>query len=327
MVYGPILVVDDEPLNLAVMEAALGDDYPLLFARNGTEALAVARKQLPALILLDVQMPDLDGYSVCRQLKADSRTEEIPVIFISGLGDAGDEEQGFVAGGVDYIVKPISRPILMARVHTHLSLVRSSRLERSHRDAIHMLGHVGHYNDTDTGVHIWRMAAYAGVIAAAYGLSKDQCTFIELAAPMHDTGKIGIPHTILKKPGPLNAEEWVVMKRHSRMGHDILCQSDAPVFQTAAEIALYHHERWDGSGYPDSLQGLEIPVAARVVALADVFDALTMQRPYKEAWPMEQVLATMQAGSGNHFEPALVQAFEAVLPHIRELKTDWDTKQ
>jgi putative two-component system response regulator len=326
MVYGPILVVDDEPFNLAVMEAALGSDYPLLFARNGTEALAVARKQLPALILLDVQMPDLNGYAVCRQFKADPRTEAIPVIFISGLGDVGNEEQGFAAGGVDYIVKPISRPILMARVHTHLSLVRSSRLERSHRDAIHMLGHAGHYNDTDTGVHIWRMAAYAGVIAASYGLGKDQCDLIELAAPMHDTGKIGIPHTILKKPGPLNAEEWVVMKKHSRMGHDILCQSDAPVFQKAAEIALYHHERWDGSGYPDNLQGLDIPVAARVVALADVFDALTMQRPYKEAWPMEQVLATMHAGAGNHFEPQLVQAFEAVLPRIRELKADWDSK-
>lgn len=159
MTTNPILMVDDEPLNLAVMEAALSDDYGLLFARNGAEALAAATKHLPSLILLDIQMPDMNGYAVCRQLKANPRTEAIPVIFISGLADAGHEEEGFASGGVDYIVKPISRPILRARVNTHLSLVRASRLDKSHRDAIHMLGEAGHFNDTDTGVHIWRMAA------------------------------------------------------------------------------------------------------------------------------------------------------------------------
>ena len=327
MASGPILIVDDEPFNLAVMEAALSDDYRLLFARNGADALAAASRHLPSLILLDIQMPDMDGYAVCSRLKADPRTEAIPVIFISGLTDVGDEEKGFAAGGVDYITKPISRSILMARVNTHLSLVRASSLDRSHRDAIHMLGHAGHFNDTDTGVHIWRMAAYAGLIASSYGVDKDQSALIELAAPMHDTGKIGIPHAILKKPGKLNAEEWVVMKTHSRVGHDILTKSDAPVFQMAAEIALRHHERWDGTGYPDNLQGLDIPVSARVVALADVFDALTMRRPYKEAWPMDQVVATMRESSGSHFEPAMVQAFDAVLPRIREMKADWDAQE
>ncbi len=327
MVTGPILIVDDEPFNLAVMEVALSDEYPLLFARSGTDALAVAIKQKPLLILLDIQMPDMNGYEVCRRLKADSRTEGIPVIFISGLSDVGDEKQGFAAGGVDYIVKPISRPILLARVNIHLSLVRASVLDKSHRDAIHMLGDAGHFNDADTGVHIWRMAAYAGLIATAYGLDAEQCALIELAAPMHDTGKIGIPHAILKKPGKLSADEWEVMKTHSKMGHDILSPSDAPVFQMAAQIAMHHHERWDGSGYPSHLRGAEIPVAARVVALADVFDALTMRRPYKEAWPLEKVLATIKESSGSHFDPAVVQAFESVLPRICEAKEIWDSKE
>jgi putative two-component system response regulator len=327
MVSGPILIVDDEPFNLAVLEAALSDEYPLLFARSGTDALVVALKHRPALILLDIQMPDLNGYDVCRKLKADPRTEAIPVIFISGLSDVGDEKQGFAAGGVDYIIKPISRPILLARVNIHLTLVRASVLDKSHRDAIHMLGDAGHFNDADTGVHIWRMAAYASLIASAYGLDTEQCALIELAAPMHDTGKIGIPHAILKKPGKLTADEWEVMKTHSKVGHDILSQSDAPVFQMAAQIALHHHERWDGTGYPDRLQGLEIHVAARVVALADVFDALTMRRPYKDAWPIDKVLATIRESAGGHFEPAMVQSFESVLDRICEIKEVWDSKE
>ncbi len=327
MLLNPILIVDDEPLNLAVMEAALRDDFNLLFARNGLGALAAARKHLPSLILLDIQMPDLNGYAVCRELKADPRTEGIPVIFISGLGDAGHEEEGFACGGVDYIVKPISRPILRARVNTHLSLVRANRLDRSYRDAIHMLGEAGHFNDTDTGVHIWRMAAYAGLIASAYGLDKEQCELIELAAPMHDTGKIGIPNAILKKPGKLDAQEWAQMQTHSRIGYDILSKSDAPIFQMAADIALHHHERWDGTGYPDNLEGNDIPVSARVVALADVFDALTMKRPYKEAWPLDQVIATIRETAGSHFEPAMVQAFDAVLDGICKIKVEWDLKE
>ncbi|MCB8745748.1 response regulator [Rhodoferax sp. U2-2l] len=327
MMSNTILIVDDEPINLAVMEVALKDDYRLVFARNGLDAMAAALKHLPALILLDIQMPDMNGYAVCHQLKADPRTEGIPVIFISGLADAGHEEEGFACGAVDYIHKPISRAILRARVQTHLSLVRASRLDRSYREAIHMLGEAGHFNDNDTGVHIWRMAAYAGLIASAYGLEKEQCELIELAAPMHDTGKIGIPHAILKKPGKLDADEWTQMKTHSRIGYDILSKSDAPIFQMAATIALHHHERWDGSGYPDQLAGLDIPVAARVVALADVFDALSMSRPYKPAWPEAQVIATIRASAGSHFEPAMVQAFDAVLDKMCQTKADWDFRE
>lgn len=323
----PILIVDDEPRNLAALEQILSDDYPLVFARNGAEAITAALKHAPILILLDIEMPDMNGYTVCRQLKADPRTENIPVIFVSGLAEVGDEATGFEVGAVDYIIKPVSPVIVSARVRTQLSLVRVTELEASYRAAIDMLGEAGHYNDTDTGVHIWRMAAYSRLLARAVGWDDKQAALLEMAAPMHDTGKIGIPHSILKKPGKLDAQEWVVMKTHSKIGHDILSRSRAQIFQMAADIALRHHERWDGSGYPDGLAGEAIPESARIVALADVFDALTMKRPYKEAWPIEQVIATMTESSGSHFEPRLVEVFISILPQILDVQATWASRE
>ncbi len=327
MPKGPVLVVDDEPVNLATIDAALRSKFKLVFARNGADALAATLKHSPALILLDIQMPDLDGYAVCRRLKADPRTAAIPVIFITSRSDITDETEGFAAGGVDYITKPFSVEILNARVSTHLSLVRATELERSYHDAIHMLGQAGHFNDNDTGVHIWRMAKYARQLARACGLPEDVCALIELAAPMHDTGKIGISHAILKKPAKLDELEWVEMKTHSRIGFDILSTSKAPVFALAAEIALYHHERWDGTGYPEGLAGKAIPMSARIVAVADVFDALTMKRPYKDPWPMDRVLANVREGAGTHFDPDVVAAFDTILPDLLTTKREWDANE
>lgn len=321
---GPILVVDDEPLNLDALRRVLEAEHRLVFARNGQGALAAAAKHQPSLVLMDIQMPDMDGYSACLSLKAQAATEHIPVIFVTSMSDAWDEAKGFECGAVDYIVKPISPPVVRARVKTHLSLVRASQLEQSCLDAIHMLGKAGHYNDNDTGVHVWRMAAYAGELAAAIGWSPDACCHLEWAAPMHDTGKIGIPGGILRKPGKLDAGEWEVMKTHPRIGHDILSVNRTPVFALAAEIAMRHHEKWDGSGYPDGLVGEAIPQSARIVAVADVFDALTMKRPYKEAWPIAQVMATLQQGAGSHFDPRLIGAFASILPRILEVKSKWD---
>ena len=187
-----------------------------------------------------------------------------------------------------------------------------------------MLGDAGHYNDSDTGVHIWRMAAYARALATACGWDSAQATLLEQAAPMHDTGKVGIPDAILRKPGKLDAEEWKVMKTHCQIGYDILSRSDAPVFQLAAEVAMHHHEKWDGSGYPDGLEADAIPESARIVALADVFDALTMKRPYKEPWPIDKVLATLRESAGSHFEPNLVETFITILPDILRIKAEWD---
>lgn len=324
---GPILVVDDEPINLARLRNILETQYELVFARNGEEALQAVEKHHPSLLLLDVQMPKMDGYEVCRRLKANPDTEDIPVIFVTSLGNDWNEEIGFDAGCVDYITKPISPVVVTTRVRTHLSLVRERRLETAYRDAIFMLGEAGHYNDTDTGVHIWRMAAYSRALAEALGWKDEPAALLELAAPMHDTGKIGIPDAILKKRGPLNDEDWEFMRCHPRIGYEILSKSHAPVFQLAAEIAFCHHEKWDGSGYPRHLAGDTIPESARIVAVADVFDALSMKRSYKEPWPLERVMAHLQEGAGQHFDPRMVETFTAILPTILAIQADWNARE
>ena len=321
-----ILIVDDEPGNLAIMRNILDNDYHLVFARDGKGALAAVLKYQPAMVLLDIGLPDIDGYDLCRQIKKIDTLHDIQIIFVTGYTDITHETAGFEAGSVDYIVKPVSPSVVRARVRAHLSLVRATALEQSHHDAISMLAHAGHYNDTDTGAHIWRMAAYAGALAKAYGWDADSRNQLELAAPMHDTGKLGVPQALLRKPGPLDAQEWVIMKTHPQIGYTILSKSKGPLFQLAAEIALRHHEKWDGSGYPDGLTGKNIPESARIVALADVFDALSMKRPYKEPWPIEKIVEYVRAGAGTHFDPELVQIFLAILPQLYEIQRHWEDK-
>lgn len=319
----PILIVDDEPANLALLRQILAPDYALVFARNGAEALVAAAKHQPALILLDIEMPDMDGYAACRALKADPATESIPVIFVTSLSDVGDETAGFEAGAVDYLVKPVSPPVVRARVRTHLSLVSTKQLAQSYNDAIYMLGEASEFKDAETGTHIWRMAAYSSALAAASGWDKQACLQLELAAPMHDIGKLGIPDAILHKPGKLDPQEWAVMQTHSTVGYKILSKSAAPLLQMAATIAYCHHEQWGGGGYPRGLAGEAIPEMARIVAIADVFDALTTKRPYKEAWPLDQVMATVQDSAGTHFEPRLVALFVSILPQILTIRDAW----
>ena len=323
MALQTILIVDDEPANLALMATILSDNYKLVFARNGTETLAAVAKHQPAMVLLDVGLPDIDGYVLCREIKKIDKSLNLQVIFVTGYTDSAHEAAGFEAGGVDYIVKPVLPQIVRARVSAHLARVQASVLEQSYRDAILMLGHAGHYNDTDTGAHIWRMAAYSGALALGFGWDVNRSAQLELAAPMHDTGKLGIPQAILRKPGPLDAQEWVIMKTHPQVGYDILHNSTAPVFQLAAEVALRHHEKWDGSGYPGGLVGLAIPESARIVALADVFDALSMKRPYKEPWAIEPIMDYIRAGAGAHFDPHLVDIFMQVLPKLQSIQRRW----
>lgn len=334
-----LLIVDDEPENLRLLQGILHARHRLVFASNGAEALRLAAEQKPDLILLDVLMPDMDGYAVCRSLKADPRVENTPIIFISSKSAILDEKKGFEAGAVDYIAKPVSAPLVRARVETHLALYNQSRLleqkvrsrtealDRIQRDAIFMLGEAGHFNDTDTGVHIWRMAAYSRALARAAGWTEESCELLELAAPMHDTGKIGIPDEILKKPGKLSSREWAVMRTHCAIGHDILSKSDAPVFKLAAEIAHAHHERWDGGGYPRRLKGENIPESARIVSISDVFDALTMRRPYKDAWPAARAVDHIRAGAGAQFDPRLVDIFETIVPGLLEIRDDWNSRE
>ena len=319
-----LLVVDDEPTNLALMRTILRDDYELVFATNGEEAIAAANKHLPDLVLCDIHMPQIDGYQVCESLKNDPITRHIPLIFITSLDGEWNEERGFHLGCVDYITKPISPNTVRARVRAHLAHVHVDELKTSHFQAIHMLGAAGHHNDTDTGVHIWRMAEYARCLAELLNWDSEDCRLLQMAATMHDTGKIGIPAHILQKNGPLSEEEWEVMRQHPQMGYDILIRSQAPVFKLAACISLEHHEKWDGSGYPNQLTGDAIAIHARIVAIVDVFDALTTARPYKDPWPIEKATDLILDQSDKHFDPALVQTFLDHLDIFKAIKKKWD---
>lgn len=322
-----ILIVDDEPQNLALANQALRDLYTLVFAKSGTAALEAVEKHKPDLVVLDISMPDMSGFEVCETIKAKPETAEIPVIFLTSKESIADEEHALIVGGDDFIRKPLEFLILRLRIRNQLSLVRLGRLEQSHRDAVQMLSEAGHYNDTDTGLHIWRMAAYAAELAQVYGLPEHEVELIRMAAPMHDTGKIGTPDNILKKPGKLDPEEWEIMKQHSVVGHKILSKSSASLFQAAALIAKHHHEKWDGSGYPDSLKGESIPLYARIVAVADVFDALTTRRPYKEPWSVDASFQYIADNSGSHFDPQLAELFLSRRSEILNLKNRYKDEE
>lgn len=321
-----ILAVDDEPNNLQILRHILRDSYRLLYATSGIKAIEAAEKHHPDLILLDIMMPEMAGYEVCELLKKRASTCHIPVIFVTSMGEVEDEAKGFDYGAVDYIQKPVSAAILLRRIETHLSLVRAHELEKSYKQAIFMLGEAGHYYDNDTGLHTWRMAAYARLLAKAAGWSGGQADTIELAASLHDTGKIGIPDSILKAPRKLTDEEWVIMKQHPEIGYSILNKSNGPIFTMAAEIARHHHERWDGSGYPCGLAGLEIPESARIAAVADVFDALSIKRPYKDAWSVKDSMAELRRIAGSHLEPRMVGLFEDIIPDILHTREIWEAR-
>jgi putative two-component system response regulator len=318
-----ILVVDDEPANLRVLKHLLGDSYTLFYAKNGEEALRVVRQQIPDLLLLDVMMPGMTGFDVCKALKSDSLTATIPVIFVTALTEEHDEAEGFAVGGVDYITKPISSSVLMARVKTHLSLVKADELKRTRLQVVQRLGRAAEYKDNETGMHVMRMSHYSKVLAEAYGLSEVQVETLLHAAPMHDIGKIGIPDHIMLKPGKLTEEEFAIMKTHPDIGAEILGDADSDLLRVAKSVALTHHEKWDGTGYPKGLVGEQIPVEGRIVAVADVFDALTSVRPYKQAWSVAATVEFMEQQSGIHFEPKLVTLLVENLDAILEIKGKW----
>lgn len=315
-----ILVVDDEPTNLQILREVLSADYRLLFARDGEKALQLAHDERPNLILLDVMMPGLTGLETCRRLKGMPATRSVPVIFVTALNDVSDEAAGFDAGAVDYIAKPISPPIVRARVRNHLSLVGAHELERTRLQIIQCLGRAAEYRDNETGLHVIRMSHYTRILALAAGYSTAFADELFHAAPMHDIGKIGTPDAVLLKPGKLDASEWQIMQRHAIMGSEILGEHDSSLLVKARTIALCHHEKFDGTGYPHGLAGEDIPIEARMVAIADVFDALTSVRPYKKAWPVEDAVALLQREKGRHFDPELVDCFVAQMPAILEVK-------
>ncbi len=338
-----ILIVDDTPDNITLLCSLLGELYKNKVATSGPRALKIAMSSPPPdLILLDIMMPEMDGYEVCRRLKADPHTRHIPIIFLTAKTQEGDETMGFELGAVDYITKPIVPPILMARVHTHLALQEARKfLEKQNeileeqveqrtrqlaalQDAIIIaMASLAETRDNDTGHHIRRTQHYIRELALCLRQHEHFASVLDdrfiatlyKSAPLHDIGKVGVPDRILLKPGRLTPEEFEEMKKHTTYGRDAIIAAekslDAPesFLFAARDIAYSHHEKWDGSGYPQGLSGTDIPLSARLMALADVYDALITKRIYKEAIPHADAVAIIQAGSGTHFDPEVVAAF------------------
>lgn len=318
-----ILVVDDEPTNLHVLKKILEKDYRLAFATNGQKALTLAYAEPPTLILLDIMMPDMSGLEVCQQLKSDVAMANIPIIFVTALSDGANETDGLNAGAVDYITKPVNSSVVKARVRVHLEANRLNEIHQSRLEIVQTLGRAAEFKDNETGQHVIRMSHYSKIIALAIGFSKKAADELLHAAPMHDVGKIGIPDSILLKQGPLSDEEWVIMRKHTTMGGEIIGEHSSSLLQLARVVALTHHEKWDGSGYPNGLKGEDIPIEGRIVAIADVFDALTSERPYKKAWTIDNAISLIEEQAGKHFDPELVPIFISQLDEVLLIKNRW----
>lgn len=348
-----VLVVDDTPENLTLMGALLRDHFMVKVANNGEKALKIAMSDTPPdLVLLDIMMPGLDGYEVCRRLKATAATRDIPVIFLTARSDPDDERMGLALGAVDYITKPISPPILLARVNTHLALKatadflrdKSAYLEREvalrtlevqaiQDVTIMAMTSLAETRDNETGNHIRRIQLYVKALAERLRnhprfeavLNERMIELLYKSAPLHDIGKIGIPDSILLKPGKLTVEEFEVMKTHTTLGRKAIEDAERRLGMRVAflsvskEIAYSHQEKWDGSGYPQGLAGDQIPVSARLMAVADVYDALINKRVYKAAFSHDQTCSTIVKGKGTHFDPDMVDAFVDIAEDFRSI--------
>ncbi len=326
------MIVDDIPENISLLAASLeGTGYRITAATSGAEALRLSfSSHPPDIILLDVMMPDLDGYEVCRRLKSDPRTAGIPIIFITSLVAPEDEMRGLSLGATDYIHKPISPPVVRVRVANHLALANQNReleirvaqavaeISETRREIIRRLGIAGEYRDNETGMHVLRVGRFSEILALHLGYSSRDASELREAAQMHDLGKIGIPDHILLKPGRYEPHERKIMEKHCSIGADILGEHSSTLLSTARKIALGHHEKWSGEGYPHGLSGEIIPLEARIVAIADVFDALITERPYKEAWSHEKAADWIISESGKSFDPDLVESFQSTFTDFSE---------
>jgi putative two-component system response regulator len=331
-----ILCVDDDKKNLKLLELCLAPQgYTLKFSGSGPDALAQVEAEQPDLILLDMMMPGMSGLEVLERLRREEKTRLLPVVLVTSLNAAEDKIQGIEAGCDDFISKPFDKNELLARVKSLLRIkafydqmqnyernleaevarktekLQSAlkKLDQAYAETIYRLSRAGEYRDEDTGTHVMRVSRYTKAIARRMGLKENFAEAFFYASPMHDIGKIGVPDAILLKPGKLNPEEWEIMKRHTTIGAQILKGSKDGVIKMAEVIALTHHEKWDGNGYPKGLKGNKIPLAGRITAIADVFDALISRRPYKEPFPLEKAFEIIKASEGSHFDPQIVSAF------------------
>lgn len=342
-----ILIIDDEERIRSVFSRFLEPEgYQIVTASGGEDGLAKAASELPDVILLDVRMPDMDGFEVLKALRDNEHTHFIPVVMVTGMSDVNHRVRALELGADDFLAKPVEMIELMARVRSLLKVkaYNDYRLEYQTKleaevaakteqinqaleaaksaslETIYRLSKASEYKDEDTGEHIMRISHYTSAIAKGLGFSVQEIETLLYAAPMHDIGKIGIPDYILLKPAKLDAAEWELMKQHTVIGARILSKSSSGFMNMAEIIAISHHERWDGGGYPHGLKGDEIPMVGRITALADVFDALISKRPYKEAFPVDKAFAILREGSGSHFDPTVVDAFFKVQDEILNIK-------
>lgn len=353
-IAGTVLVVDDEAAVRRVLQKLLtADGYEVLQAADGEEALAVIAEHPVDTVLLDVMMPGLSGLEVCRRIRSRDTTAYTPVVFVTAANDRSFRRQAREAGADDFLSKPFDEVELLARIRNtirvklyydqlakernqlkltvdgrtaalkeataQLERVRAE-LEHARHDTLERLTRAAEFRDDETAAHLQRMSHYCRLIARKKGLDDYTSELLRVASPMHDVGKIGIPDNILLKPGRLTPEEFQIMKQHAEIGYRILTGSDSQLLKMAAIIARSHHEKWDGSGYPQGLQAEDIPLEGRIAAVADVFDALTSARPYKAAWPLEDAVSLLRDGRGKHFDPELVELFLGSMDEVLDIR-------
>ena len=349
-----ILIVDDSEANRMILQdqvITLG--HTPVLAENGLVALKKVTDYKPDLLLLDIMMPKMDGYQVLARLKSDSFMRHIPVIMVSANDGIESVAKCIEQGAMDYLVKPFNPVLLKARIKAALAnkllhdqeeahretirqynekleervRERTKDLEETRLEVIQRLGRAAEYRDNETGQHVLRMSHYSARLAKELGMNDMECILIKLASPMHDIGKIGIPDGILLKPGPLTEAERKIMETHTTIGGEILGGGKSELIKMAEAIALTHQEKWDGTGYPKGLKKEEIPLAGRIIAICDVFDAITSKRPYKEEHPIEQALESIASQSGKHFDPHLVKVFQQIVPDLKKIKEKFSQEE
>ncbi len=330
-----ILIVDDTELNVNNLMDILDDKYDILATLEGKDALEIVEEENVDLILLDIMMPDMDGFEVCKRLKENQKSKKIPVIFITAKTDEYSIEKAYELGGVDYITKPFRTREVLSRISNHLALSEQNHileykveektkelqninkeLEETQKEIIYTMGAIGERRSKETGNHVKRVALYSELLALRYGLDKEEAKMLRQASPMHDIGKVAIPDSILNKPGKLTFEEFERMKEHTTLGYEMLEYSTRDLLKMASTIAIEHHEKWDGTGYPSGLSGEDIHIYGRITAIADVFDALGSDRIYKKAWNDEDIFKLFEEEKGKHFDPNLIDIFFENLDEI-----------
>lgn len=346
-----ILIVDDTEENIDILVESLSDDYEIRVATSGARALRSIEVEKPDMVLLDVMMPEMDGYELCSILKSDSKTSDIPVIFITALSETRDEAKGLALGAADYIIKPFNIELVRARVRNHLQLSkhsnrleslvkeRTAELEVTQDVTIKSMALLAEYRDNETGKHIKRTQKYTLLLAEhlkscnrfKHYLTNEAIRLMEKSAPLHDIGKVGVQDEVLLKPGVFTEEEFEKMKLHTVYGGDIIDRAQKELgeesfLKMAWEIAMTHHEKWDGSGYPKGLRGNDIPISGRIIALADVYDALRSRRVYKPEFSHARAMDIIENGKGVHFDPDVVDAFIELNEQFNRISTDYADK-